>query len=88
MVKRQNKLFPQELKHNIINNNSFSLNQKRLDSVLKGYYKGLPPIRVEKTIEKERFIVFNGRHRIAATIIQEDFMIPAVIVKDNKIKNS
>jgi hypothetical protein len=88
MVKSQNKLFPSELNNNIINNNSFPLNQKRLDRILEGYYKGLPPIRVEEVIEKELFIVFNGRHRIAATIIQEDSVIPVIIVKDNKIKNS
>ena len=78
MVRENGGIFPESLKENIYNKNMAKLTQKRLDSVLKGYIIGLPPILVVKTVGG-KYHVLNGRHRVAATILNGDEYLPAIV---------
>jgi hypothetical protein len=80
IVESNGKFFPDELFNNLSCENTFKLNQTRLDSILLGYYTGLPAISVKLELNG-KFQVINGRHRVAATIIMNCDKIFANILK-------
>jgi len=79
MVETNNHIFPSSLMNNIYATDSFGLDQKRLESVLLGYSKGLPPIEIQKVLGG-KYNVMNGRHRVCATIINKGNYVPCRIV--------
>ena len=70
--------FPDNLLNNIYYDGSFKLDQGRLDSIMGGYYQGLPPISVKKELGG-KYLLLNGRHRVCATIIRDHLFIPSTI---------
>ena len=79
MVEANGKTFPDNLLNNIVEDGTFKLNQKRLDSILAGYDRGLPPIKVSNTSGSKLFVV-NGRHRVCASIMKGAKTIPVIFV--------
>lgn len=79
MVEKNGGKFPPSLMNNLFATESYPLDQERLDRVMSGYDSGLPPISVEKGMG-EKYVVQNGRHRVAATILRGDEIIPSMIV--------
>lgn len=79
MVEANGGEFPPSLFNNLFAIESYPLEQERLDRVMAGYDTGLPPIRVEKGMGG-KYIVQNGRHRITATILRGDEIVPSRIV--------
>lgn len=76
--KYSNHTFPKKYINNLYFVDSFKLDKHRLDSVIKGYYTGLPPISVEQVNDK--YILLNGRHRVTATILKNEDTIPCEII--------
>lgn len=64
MVKKYDPNFDSQ-SYKIINDGSFPLNNERLQSILQCKVN-LPPIVLDKN-----FTVINGRHRVAASLIQK-----------------
>ena len=83
MVEKNGKDFPSELLNNLFVNESFHLEQDRLNSVLAVYKTGLPPISVSPGMGN-KYIVQNGRHRVAATILNGEEKVPTVIVDEQE----
>lgn len=81
MVKKNGKDFPPELLNNLFESDSFHLDQDRLNNLLTGYNTGLPAISVSPGMGN-KYIVYNGRHRVTATILNRDKKIPCVIVNN------
>ena len=81
MVEHNKALFPSHLENNIFATDSFPLNKERLDRIISGYDKSLPPIKVTKGVGN-KYIVQNGRHRVCATIMRGDDSIPCTIVTE------
>lgn len=81
MVEKNGNNFPTELINNLFAKESFHLEQDRLNSIMSGYKIGLPPISVLPGIGN-KYIVQNGRHRVAATILNGDTKVPSVIVDE------
>jgi hypothetical protein len=80
MVEANKKEFPDYLLNNIVCQDTFKLNQGRLDSILDGYNTSLPAISVVRISGK--FSVENGRHRVCATIMNGGTEIPCEIVEN------
>jgi len=80
MVEENGGEFPPSLLNNLFATESYPLDQERLDRVMAGYDTGLYPISVEKGMG-DKYIVQNGRHRVAATILRGDEIVPVMIVK-------
>lgn len=83
MVEKNGGEFPPSLFNNLFATESYPLDQERFDRVLAGYDTGLPPITVEKGMG-DKYIVQNGRHRVAATILRGDDIVPCMITKKAK----
>lgn len=79
MIDERKGVFPDNLLGNLYSTGAFKLNGDRLDSVLKGYSTGLPPIQVKKELGK--YCVLNGRHRVCATVLMRGDAIPCEIVE-------
>lgn len=77
MVEENKINFPDSLSRNIYDAGTFKLDQSRLDRILSGYKTGLPPIKVQKTLNG-MYKVLNGRHRICAVIINQGNSIPCI----------
>jgi hypothetical protein len=80
MVEANNSEFPSSLIDNIFSQDTFKLDQKRLNRILEGYDTSLPPIQVTREIGG-KFSVANGRHRLCATIMKGGTEIPCEIVE-------
>lgn len=79
MVQANNAVFPSKLLNNLYAIDTFALTQERLDHILKGYDTGLPPIYVEESFGS-KYTLINGRHRLTATILRRDSIVPSVII--------
>ena len=83
MVEENGCLFPTKLLNNIIESNTFKLNQDKLQNVLNK--NNIKPIYVIKGLG-EKYIVMNGRHRVCASIMNKCDTIECFIVENiNKI---
>jgi hypothetical protein len=78
MVEDRMGKFPDNLLNNIYSTGAFKLDTTRLDRILSGYYRGLPPIKVVKDMDK--YTVMNGRHRVCATILNGGSTVACEIV--------
>lgn len=76
MVEKNGVVFPEYLLNNIYEQDTFPLDQTRLDSLLRA--KHVPLISVKRG---NKFIVLNGRHRICAAIIKQECDIDAEIIE-------
>jgi hypothetical protein len=74
MVEKNGYTFPPKLFNCLYDQNTFHLDQKRLDSVMAGWEIGLPPVSVKENMGK--YQVLNGRHRVAAAIMKGVDSIP------------
>jgi hypothetical protein len=74
MVEKNGCTFPHKLLNCLYAQDTFHLDQKRLDSVMDGWKTGLPPVSVRKNMGK--YQVLNGRHRVAVTIMKGVDSIP------------
>jgi len=79
MVESLETKLPTYLYNNLVDMNTFSLSDDRFDSVLRGYKEGLPPVRVQKILGG-KYMLIDGRHRMAAVIVLEGDSIPCKIV--------
>lgn len=70
MVEKNGIIFPEYLLNNTYEQDTFPLDQKRLNSLLHASH--IPSISVKKG---RKFIVLNGRHRICAAIIKQEYFI-------------
>ena len=77
MVEKNGCSFPHKLLSCLCYQETFPLDQKRLDSVMTGWKIGLPPVSVKYIMG--RYHVLNGRHRLAATIVKGVDTIPVSI---------
>jgi hypothetical protein len=68
--------FPYKLFDCLYEQDTFPLDQIRLDSIINGWEKGLPPVSVKKN-NMGRYQLLNGRHRVAVTIMKSVDSIPA-----------
>lgn len=72
--------FPNYLYNNLLDMNTFSLSDDRFNRVLKGYKEGLPPVRVKKILG-DKYMLIDGRHRMAAVIVLGGDSIPCKIIE-------
>jgi hypothetical protein len=77
MVETQGKTFPNYLLNNLQEMDTFKLNQERLQSIMESSPRTLPPIDV--TQQGSKYMVQNGRHRVAVAILRGDSSIRAEI---------
>jgi len=80
MVEKHTATFPTKYFNNLCHMDTFPLTRSRLESVMKGYNDGLPPISVISTIG-DKYVVHNGRHRVTATILNNHITIPCNIIE-------
>jgi len=72
--------FPKDLCNNFLDMNTFPLSDERFKRVLSGYKEGLPPIRVKKILG-DKYMLMDGRHRMAAVISRGGYSIPCKIIE-------
>lgn len=72
--------FPKDLSNNFLDMNTFSLSDERLKSVLSVYNEGLPPIKVKKILG-DKYMLIDGRHRMAAVILRGGDTINCKIIE-------
>jgi hypothetical protein len=80
MVESLRDKFPNYLYNNLLDMNTFSLSDDRFNRVLKGYKEGLPPVRVKKILG-DKYMLIDGRHRMAAVIVLGGDSIPCKIIE-------
>lgn len=80
MVESLRYKFPNYLYNNLMDMNTFSLSDDRFNRVLKGYKEGLPPIRVKKILG-DKYMLIDGRHRVAVVIVLGGDSIPCKIIE-------
>ena len=80
MVESLGDKFPKDLYNNLLDMNTFSLSDDRFNRILKGYKEGLPPVRVKKILG-DKYMLIDGRHRMAAVIVLGGDSIPCKIIE-------
>lgn len=75
MVEKNGGTFPPKLFNCLYAAETFHLDQKRLERIMTGWETGLPPVSVKEQIGG-KYQVLNGRHRLAATILNGVDTIP------------
>jgi len=78
MVESLGNSFPENLYNNLLDMNTFSLSDDRFNRVLRGYKEGLPPVKVKKILG-DKYMLIDGRHRMAAVIVGGGDSIPCKI---------
>ena len=86
MIERLGNEFPKYLYNNLIDMNTFSLSYDRFNRVLTGYKEGLPPVRVKKILG-DKYMLIDGRHRMAAVIVFGGDSIPCKIIEVGDVIN-
>ena len=79
MVESLGDNFPKDLYNNLLDMNTFSLSDDRINRVLKGYKEGLQPVRVKKILG-DKYMLIDGRHRMVAVIVLGGYSIPCKIL--------
>lgn len=80
MIESLGNNFPENLYNNLLDMNTFSLSSDIFNRVLRGYKEGLPPIRVKKILG-DKYMLIDGRHRMAAVIVAGGDSIPCKIIE-------
>lgn len=84
MIEKLEKPFPKCLNNNLLDMGTFELDDGKVKKVLEGYKKGLPPVKVKKTLG-DKYILIDGRHRMSAVIVSGGDTIPCKIVDSKSI---